>query len=274
MTRRRRIRFLLYAVAGLLLSLLPASAAPERPTLLVFGDSISAAYGLAEHKGWVALLRTRLAEHGFDWRVVNASISGEKTWRGAVRLPPALKRHDPAIVVIQLGINDVMMELPEGIEEPPLEVIRNNLTRMVRQAQSAGARVLVVGVRLPARYGSRYGQRFDDVIREVVDTTGAALVPRVLARVGERDVAERDDLLQPGASVHPTARGHVLILDNVWPVLLRLMVSVQPPTSAEVSGVPRDIGASMGAGELGVTHACNLFPGSSIPDCGFGIRCR
>jgi acyl-CoA thioesterase-1 len=242
--------------------------------LLVFGDSISAAYGLAEHKGWVALLRTRLAEHGFDWNVVNSSISGEKTWRGAVRLPSALERHDPAIVVIQLGINDVMMELPEGIEEPPLEVIRNNLTRMVRQAQSLGARVLVVGVRLPARYGVRYGQRFDNVIREVVDTTGAALVPRVLARVGERDVAERDELLQPGTSVHPTARGHALILENVWPALLPLMVNIQAPTSAEVNGITRATGASIRAGEPSVTHACNVFTGSSIPDRGFGIRCR
>lgn len=221
-------RLLRSLVAGILMSLLSEAPAAERSTLLVFGDSISAAYGLAEHKGWVALLRARLAQRGLRWEVINASISGEKTWRGSVRLPPTLKRHRPDIVVIQLGINDVMMDLPEGIEEPPLEVIRNNLTEMVEQARASGARVLILGVRLPARYGAKYGRQFDNVIRGVADATGAALVPRVLAQVGERNVAERDELLQPGTSVHPYARGHAVILENVWPVLLPLLEAIRP----------------------------------------------
>lgn len=261
--RTRATRLWRPLVAGALLSLLALTAASsERPTLLVFGDSISAAYGLAEHKGWVALLRTRLAQHGFSWNVVNASISGEKTWRGAVRLPSALKRHDPDIVVIQLGINDVMMELPEGIKEPPLEVVRNNLGRMVEQAQASGARVLIVGVRLPARYGARYGQRFDNVLREVADASGAALLPRALARLGERDVAERDESLQPGTSVHPDARGHALMLDNVWPVLRPLLDAAQPGRSSHEADEPS------------VIYACNLSRGSSTLDRGLSLASR
>lgn len=214
-------------LAGVLLSLSAIVAAGERPTLLVLGDSISAAYGLAPDKGWVALLRMRLAERGFRWDVVNASISGEKTWRGARRLPSLLARHEPAIVVIQLGINDVMLPMPAGIEESPLEVIRTRLTRMVQQAHAAGARVLIMGVRLPARYGMKYGQRFDNVIRGVAKATGATLLPHVLARAGDRDVADRDELLQPGASVHPNARGHAHMLERVWPVLLPLLSEVE-----------------------------------------------
>lgn len=212
---------------GLLAGLLPLSfalaIAAKPPTLLVLGDSISDAYGLAPGKGWVALLRARMAESGYPHEVVNISLSGEKTWSARVRLRPALERHEPAIVVIQLGINDVMQPLPAGIKEPPLEVIRTRLTSMVELAQASGARVLLLGVRLPARYGARYGQRFEDVFREVADATGAVLVPRVLAAAGDRDVADRDGRLQDGSNVHPDARGHALMLDNAWPALLPLL---------------------------------------------------
>lgn len=223
-------------------SLLPLSLAPvaagKPPTLLVVGDSISAAYGVAPGKGWVALLRARLAEHGLPHEVVNASISSEKTWRGRVRLPALLERHRPAVVVIQLGINDVMQELPEGIKEPPLEVVRTRLTGMVELAHASGARVLLLGVRLPARYGAKYGGRFEDVLRGVAESTGATLVPRVLAVAGERDVADRDALLQDGGNVHPNARGHALMLDNIWPALLPLLEADAP--SGPRSSVRRD----------------------------------
>lgn len=210
-------------LAGTLLLAIAAAEAGKPPTLLVLGDSISAAYGVAPDKGWVALLRARLAEHGFSHQVVNASISGEKTWRGRVRLPALLERHEPAVVVIQLGINDVMQRLPDGIEEPPLEVIRTRLTSMAERAQASGARVLLLGVRLPARYGADYGREFEEVMREVADATGAMLVPRVLADAGEDDVAERRALLLDGNSVHPNARGHARLLENVWPALAPLL---------------------------------------------------
>lgn len=233
----RRLRGLL---AGLLLLLFTVAAASKPPTLLVFGDSISAAYGVAPGKGWVALLRARLVEHGFPHEVVNASISGEKTWRGRVRLPAALARHQPAVVVIQLGINDVMQRLPEGIKDPPLEVVRTRLTSMVELAHASGAHVLLLGVRLPARYGSDYGRRFEAVFREVADATGAALVPRALADAGERDVAERREWLLGGASVHPNARGHALMLENVWPELLPLLRA----TAKSVDGTSK-VGANI-----------------------------
>lgn len=210
-------------LAGTLALSFAATTAAGPPTLLVLGDSISAAYGVAEDKGWVELLRARLVEHGFPHEVVNISISGEKTWRGRVRLPVALERHEPAIVVIQLGINDVMQGLPEGIQEPPLEVVRTRLTSMVELAHASGARVLLLGVRLPARYGTKYGRRFEDVYREVADATGATLVPRVLGTADEREFDDRRGLLLDGASIHPNPRGHALMLDNAWPALLPLL---------------------------------------------------
>lgn len=210
-------------LASTLLLVIAVAEASKPPTLLVLGDSISAAYGVAPDKGWVALLRARLAEHDPAWEVVNASISGEKTWRGRVRLPAALERHEPAIVVIQLGINDVMQDLPDGIRAPPLEVVRTSLASMVERAQASGARVLLLGVRLPARYGSDYGRRFESVFREVADATGAILVPRVLADADDNDIAERRELLLGGGSVHPNARGHARMLENVWPELLPLL---------------------------------------------------
>lgn len=215
-------------LASVLMLSFGVAAASKAPTLLVLGDSISAAYGVAPGKGWVALLRARLAEHGLPHEVVNASISSEKTWRGRVRLPALLERHRPAVVVVQLGINDVMQELPEGIKEPPLEVVRTRLTGMVELAHASGARVLLLGVRLPARYGAKYGRRFEDVLRGVAESTGATLVPRVLAVAGEPDVADRDALLQDGGNVHPNARGHALMLENVWPALLPLLETDVP----------------------------------------------
>ncbi len=161
--------------------------------------------------------------------MVNASGSSEKTWRGAVRLPSALERHEPAVVVIQLGINDVTQGLPEGIEEPALTVIRTHLTSMVQWAQAANACVLLVGVRLPARYGDDHGRRFENVLREVAIVTGAALLPGALRRAGKRDAAAREGLLQGGASLHPNARGHAQILENVWPALLPMLAPPQQP---------------------------------------------
>ncbi|MEX1080506.1 MAG: arylesterase [Halofilum sp. (in: g-proteobacteria)] len=222
-------------LASTLLLMILAAEAGRPPTLLVLGDSISAGYGVTDDEGWVELLHARLEVHGFPHDVANISLSGEKTWRGQVRLPTALERYDPVIVVIQLGINDVMQGLPEGIEEPPLEVIRTRLTDMVNRAQASGARVMLLGVRLPARYGPNYGRRFEDVYRGVADTTGATLVPRVLARAEDTDLDDRHHRLLEGDSIHPTPRGHALLLDNIWPTLLPLL---RQTFSAPVLGRP------------------------------------
>lgn len=210
-------------LASTLLLVIVAAGASSPPTVLVLGDSISAGYGVEDDEGWVALLHERVVTRGFPHQVVNASISGEKTWRGRVRLPAALGRHKPEIVVIQLGINDVMQGLPEGIEEPPLEVIRTRLTSMAELAQASGARVVLLGVRLPARYGAKYGRQFEDVYRQVADATGATLVPRVLAHADDANLDDRRHRLLDRYSIHPDPRDHALLLDNVWPALLPLL---------------------------------------------------
>lgn len=208
-------------LAGMVALSSVVAAAGMPSTLLVLGDSISAAYGVAPARGWVALLRARLADRDPAWEVVNASISGETTERGRIRLPAALERHEPAVVVIQLGLND-------GMQGLPLEAMRANLAWMVERAQASGARVLLLGVRLPARYGSDYGRRFEAVYQEVADATGATLAPRALADVQDRDVGDRRERLLGGGSVHPDGRGHARILDNAWPALLALLRESRP----------------------------------------------
>jgi acyl-CoA thioesterase-1 len=204
----------------LVLFLLPAVACPgppdtaERPlngpTLLVLGDSLSAAYGLPLDRGWVSLLQARLATRGFPYRVVNAAISGDTVAGGLSRLPPLLHEHQPEIVVIELGAND-------GLRGFGPQTIRTGLVRLVDLAQSAGAEVLVAGVRLPPNYGPAYNGRFQRMYAEVAEETGAALVPRLLA-----DVAEVPELMQSDG-LHPTEDAQPLILDNLWPVLEPLL---------------------------------------------------
>ncbi len=194
----------------LLLAPVPLTASDDRPTILVLGDSISAGYGVAVEDGWVAGLRERLEAENYPHRVVNASITGDTTSGGRARLPDALERHEPAIVIIELGGND-------GLRGQPLEAMRRNLQAMIEHARGADAAVLLLGIRLPPNYGRAYIERFIDVYEELADTTGVALVPRVLENVGERREFMQDD------GIHPNADGHTVILDNVWPTLLPLV---------------------------------------------------
>jgi acyl-CoA thioesterase-1 len=204
----------------LVLFLLPAAvhpmppdavaAAPQGPALLVLGDSLSAAYGLPLDQGWVNLLQVRIDSRGLPFRVVNAAISGDTVAGGLSRLPALLDEHQPAVVVIELGANDGLRGFgPDGI--------KSGLIRLVQQAQSAGARVVVAGVRLPPNYGPAYNGRFQRMYAEVAQETGAALVPRLLA-----EVAEVPELMQSDG-LHPTAEAQPRILDNLWPVLEPLL---------------------------------------------------
>lgn len=185
-------------------------AAAPAPAVLVLGDSISAGHGVAVEDGWVARLRARLAAENYPHRVVNASIGGDTTSGGRARLPDALERHDPAVVVIQLGGND-------GLRGQAPSAMEQNLVAMVEAAREAGARVLLLGIRLPPNYGRAYIERFIAVYEQVAETTGVALVPRVLEGVGERRERMQDD------GIHPNAAGHARILDNVWPALEPLL---------------------------------------------------
>ncbi len=192
----------------MLLAAAPAAAA--QTTILVVGDSLSAAYGLDPADGWVALLRERLAARGFDTEVVNASISGDTTRGGRARLPDALRAHEPDVVIIELGGND-------GLRGLPLAETRRNLETMVGNARQAGARVLLVGVRLPSNYGAAFIERFQQVFHEVASGADVPLVPKLLAGVGEHP-----ELMQADG-IHPNARAQPRLLDNVWPELSPLL---------------------------------------------------
>jgi acyl-CoA thioesterase-1 len=180
------------------------------PTILVIGDSISAAHGIPVADGWVARLRQRLAATGYRYRVVNASVGGDTTSGGRARLPRALEAHEPALVIIELGGND-------GLRGQPPAAMAANLEAMVGMAREAGARVLLLGVRLPPNYGPAYNEAFARAFRQAADNTGAPLVPRLLEGVGERR-----ELMQ-GDGIHPNPAGHARILANVWPALESLL---------------------------------------------------
>ena len=179
-------------------------------TILVFGDSLSAAYGIRAEQGWVALLTQRLESQGYGYQIVNASVSGETTSGGRERLPRALQLHQPAIVVLELGGNDGLRGLPIG-------EMRANLAAMVQLAQAAGARVLLVGMRIPPNYGPRYSEGFAHVFPEVASQYHVPLVPFLLQNVALDPARMQQD------SVHPNARGEPPVLENVWPYLLPLL---------------------------------------------------
>ena len=209
---RRRWSFILGIV---LLGMLPlraanAAAAPAAPVVLVIGDSLSAGYGLETGAGWVALLQRRLHDKGLDWRVVNASISGETTAGGMQRLPALLQRDHPRVVVVELGGNDALRGLS-------LAATESNLRSMVSACQYFGARVLLVGMRIPPNYGPAYTRGFEQIFPRVARLQRVPLVPFLLADVvGHPDWFQADD-------IHPTAKAQPVMLDTVWPLLEPLL---------------------------------------------------
>jgi len=179
-------------------------------TILVFGDSLSAAYGIRPEQGWVPLLVQRLHAQGYGYQVVNASVSGETSAGGLERLPRALQLHAPDIVILQLGAND-------GLRGLPVSVMRDNLSRMVQLSQAAGARVLLVGIRIPPNYGPRYTEDFARVYPELAQHYRLPLVPFLLEKVA------LDPALMQQDGLHPNAAGEPLILDTLWPYLKPLL---------------------------------------------------
>jgi acyl-CoA thioesterase-1 len=186
---------------------LAATAGP--PVILVVGDSLSAEYGLRRGAGWVHLLELRLAERHVDAKVVNASISGDTTSGGRSRLAALLKQHRPTHVVIELGANDALRGLP-------LPMTQDNLEAMARDAKSAGAKVVIVGMQVPPNYGSRYTQDFTGLFTKVAKDNGAALVPFLLK--GVADGPDAASAFQADG-LHPKEAAHPAMLDNVWPAL-------------------------------------------------------
>jgi acyl-CoA thioesterase-1 len=195
-----------------------AAAHAEAPVILVFGDSISAGYGLARvEQGWVELLKTRLKEQGYGYQVVNASVSGETTAGGLARLPRALELHHPGIVILELGGND-------GLRALPISQMRANLAQMVTLAGAAGAKVLLLGMRMPPNYGPQYTEQFAMVFSDLAREKKLALVPFLLT-----DIALSSSLLQ-GDDIHPNALGQPVLLENVWPQLKPLLQTDLKPS--------------------------------------------
>lgn len=200
------LRFLL--MIALFPAALTSAVADTGKTLLVLGDSISAAYGIKREEGWVAALEARLSNQDPPWRVVNASVSGETTGGGLARLPQALSLHDPEVVIIELGGND-------GLRGYPLDTIRANLEGLVRAA--SGRRILLVGMQIPPNYGPRYMRGFHELFAAVADTHEIPLVPFLLERVALDPGLMQDD------GIHPTAAAQPLLLETLWPHLEPLL---------------------------------------------------
>jgi len=181
-------------------------------TLLVFGDSLSAAYNMAPELGWVSLLETRLQQRYSDIQVVNSSISGETTSGGLTRLPKLLDRHQPDYIVLELAAND-------GLRGTPLNIIEENVLKLIQLSKQAQAKVVLVGVRLPSNYGPRYTQRFFNMFEKLAEDEQVERVPFLMDKVALQPELMQSDRL------HPNAKAQAIILENVWPSIEKIVGS-------------------------------------------------
>ena len=214
---RNRIYTLFAFLLAILLTYSGASRADAENTLMILGDSLSAAYGVPLERAWVSLLEQRLEREGLQWQVANESISGETTDGGLRRLPDLLAKIDPDIVVVELGGND-------GLRGFPPKVIRENVSQIIEQAQDSGAEVLLIGMQIPPNYGSAYTNAFRSIFPELAREHQTALVPFFL-----KDVYDREGAMQADG-IHPNASSQQQLLDNVWPELAPLLEKHQVST--------------------------------------------
>lgn len=192
----------------------PAAMA-KAPVIMVLGDSISAGYGLDPGQGWVTLLARRLKTRDLPFEVINSSISGDTTAGGRARLPAALQRYQPVIVIVELGGND-------GLRGLSLSAMRANLDAIIGQVRCSGAHVLLVGMRLPPNYGPGYTKAFHDVYLQLAAQRRVALVPFLLVGVAtQRSLMQND-------GIHPRANAQPQLLDNLWPQLKTLLKTAKP----------------------------------------------
>jgi acyl-CoA thioesterase I len=208
----RAARTLLLPTLSLIFILLlaPAGVVAAEKSIVVFGDSISAAYGLAQARGWVALLSERIKRERSDYIVVNASISGETTAGGLARIDKVLQQNRPGIVVLELGGND-------GLRGLPLAEMRKNLAAIIERSQKAGARVLLLGVRIPPNYGIEYSEAFAATFPELAKRYKTAVVPFLM-----EGFWDKSELFQPDR-IHPAAEAQPLMTDAVWKALRPLV---------------------------------------------------
>jgi acyl-CoA thioesterase-1 len=178
----------------------------QPPTVLVFGDSLSAGYGIDVDHSWTALLQNRLEEQGYEHRVVNASISGETTEGGAARIETALNTFSPDLIILELGGND-------GLRGFPPQRMKSNLERIIQRSKASGASVVLLGIRIPTNYGPRYTAAFEDVYRQVAEDLDVRWIEFFM-----EGVALNDDLLQADR-IHPNAEAQPILLENAWPII-------------------------------------------------------
>lgn len=209
-------RFLkiLIVLPGLLFTHLVMAETAPKQTILVFGDSLSAAYGIPKEQGWVNLVAQRLKDNQLPYEVANASISGETTAGGLSRLPAALKQFKPSIVVIELGAND-------GLRGLPLDAMKNNLEKMIQASKQAGAQVVLLGMLIPPNYGPKYTNGFKVAFLDLSEKYKTPFVPFFLDGVsGHADLVIEDGL-------HPNVNAQPKILENVWPTVKPLLISIK-----------------------------------------------
>jgi acyl-CoA thioesterase-1 len=185
--------------------------AAAAPTILVYGDSLSAAYGIPQSASWVALLGERLKQRKSNYTVVNESISGETTAGGAARIGAALARTKPAIVIVELGGND-------GLRGLPVAQIKANLTAIVQASKRQGARVLLIGMQMPPNYGEKYTSEFRSAFGEVARAERITLVPFIF-----EGVSDTREMVQPD-NIHPTAAAQPIMMENVWRGLASMVI--------------------------------------------------
>ena len=187
---------------------LPAFA--TTPKILIYGDSLSAAYGIPQQQGWAALLKEKLAQEKLTYEVINASISGETTDSGLTRLASTIKQVKPSFIILELGAND-------GLRGLPINNMRNNLNAMIQLCKKSGIKVLLIGMRIPPNYGVKYSEAFSQTYVQLAKQHKVALVPFML-----QSVAARPELIQSDG-LHPNTLGQAIILENIWPELRTLL---------------------------------------------------
>lgn len=205
-----RIRCLLVALTSLTMLLGARASADSAYTLMVFGDSLSAAYGIEESQGWVELLARKLDDEGYPYQVINGSVSGETTTGGLSRLPAMLDSYQPDLVILELGGND-------GLRGLPLKAIRENLVAMVELSREAGAEVMLTGIQIPPNYGPRYTAPFYQQYADIAAELKLPLVPFLIDGIPQQPELMQND------GIHPRAEAQGMILENVWPVLAPLL---------------------------------------------------
>lgn len=196
-------------ILGLLL-ISTAAYSSDEPTILIFGDSLSAGYGIDVDLSWATLLQARLEDQGYEHRVINASISGETTEGGAARIGAALERFQPSLLILALGGND-------GLRGFPPERMRDNLTSIIASSKASGADVVLLGIRIPPNYGPRYTSAFEQVFRDVAEEQGVRWIEFFMEGIALNEALMQDD------GIHPNAEAQPKLLDNAWPIIAQTL---------------------------------------------------